>query len=527
MSSVASGCIGGLSYAVFESVRLEILAWVWMVPMLLTSSRIASFRTFFAHTYATMLVLFATGTWWVAYASVAGAIGTFLLGALVFTMPLIAVYPLRRMAGWRTSMMALPFVWTALEWLYLQTEASIAWFQLSINQAPFTRLIQYAELTGPHGVTFWLVLTNVAMAWIILSSRRSAETRPRLFTRAAGTAALLLLPPLAYSSFAIKRYEKSLIVSRSVRALAVQTAVPPEVKWERAALGDVIERVVATTDRAMLGGALPDVIVWPEQSIPATLGGEIRDFVHTAVLDWKRPVVVGAPEAVPRPGQSKGVGYSGRIAMFLLSPEPGGRSIATATPYYKRRLLPFAERVPFVESMPWLQRFGLGLARRIQWEPGVDGTLFALPLRDGQTARAGVQICYEQIYPDSVAEVVRSGAELLVFPSNDAWYGRTPGARVIARAARLRAIETRRSIVRSANAGVTHFVDPLGRVEGELATWVEASSEREVPLVSVLTPFVRSPGWFPWTCLLISATVFMGAAVGSFRSRQPQERLLQ
>ncbi len=145
--------------------------------------------------------------------------------------------------------------------------------------------------------------------------------------------------------------------------------------------------------------------------------------------------------------------------------------------YSKMRLVPFAERIPYAESIPFLiepLRWGVGISN---WGIGSDSTVF-----EDSTLHVKflAMVCYESIFPEFVSSFVNRGAEFLVFITNDSWWGNTSGARQHCQIAALRAVENRRWVVRCANGGISCFVDPLGRMYDKTEMYTEASIVRSI-----------------------------------------------
>ncbi len=139
--------------------------------------------------------------------------------------------------------------------------------------------------------------------------------------------------------------------------------------------------------------------------------------------------------------------------------------------------------------------------------PGLRSTLFKVDA-DGRKIIFPALICFESIFPDLVRKFARRGANLLVTISNDAWYGRSSEPFQIAAISRFRCIETRRSMARATNTGISQLVDPLGRTvkRSELfsTTWIIA----ELPLLSQETFYVKHGDLF-----LAVVTLFYGLAL--------------
>ncbi len=118
--------------------------------------------------------------------------------------------------------------------------------------------------------------------------------------------------------------------------------------------------------------------------------------------------------------------------------------------------------------------------------------------------RLAMLICYESIFPEIARTAVVGGGNLLVNLTNDAWYGRSSAPHQSLAMAVFRAVETKRSLIRAANTGISGFVDPLGRILGQTGLFVEAALDARVPMIEQQTVFCRSGYLFgPLCCCLI------------------------
>ncbi|MDZ7379342.1 MAG: apolipoprotein N-acyltransferase, partial [candidate division KSB1 bacterium] len=187
--------------------------------------------------------------------------------------------------------------------------------------------------------------------------------------------------------------------------------------------------------------------------------------------------------------------------------------IAPYTDHYpvhrKSRLTPFGEYMPFSDVLPGLARllqWGVGIS---SWAKGPGANVLPLVQRGDTLARLGVMICIESIYPEYAADYVRRGADVLVVITNDAWYDGTTGPDQHFAIAQMRAIETRRPLVRCANSGISGFISPMGsvllRAPAQVATGIVA------PVVpqTEQTVYVRWGDWLPVVLLVVSAAIVL------------------
>jgi apolipoprotein N-acyltransferase len=215
------------------------------------------------------------------------------------------------------------------------------------------------------------------------------------------------------------------------------------------------------------------------------------------------PLILGSIDWQDAPSGSSYDYYVHNAAFFV---DTGSLAFL---PYYKIRLVPFSEAMPFEGAVPILSRVNLGEA---DFHPGTDQTIFQI----GPSVRAGPLICYESIFPDFVRNRVRRGANLLVNITNDGWFGRSSGPRHHAMMARMRSIENGVPLARCANSGISMFVDPLGRVLGQTGLYERTVLVRAIPRYTLPTVYTRFGDWF----VLLCAGAIFAAAVWTFLARK-------
>ncbi len=240
--------------------------------------------------------------------------------------------------------------------------------------------------------------------------------------------------------------------------------------------------------------APPNLVLWPE--------GALTGFdLEAAGSEALRARIQAAA-----PGSTFVVGGRGRDgarsfnSAFVLE---DGEVLAR---YDKHVLVPFGERWPLIETFSGVYRgvfAALNLPMLVSTTPGPGPV--PLPSALGPLATG---ICYESVFPEISASMVAAGARVLVVITNDAWFARGDGARQHLDMGRLRAIETRRFVLRAANDGITGVVDPYGRVAAEYPRFTAGHLAVRFGLRDELTPFVRHGHLTPW--LLLAATVLVG-----------------
>ncbi len=126
----------------------------------------------------------------------------------------------------------------------------------------------------------------------------------------------------------------------------------------------------------------------------------------------------------------------------------------------------------------------------------------------------GTFICYEAIFPNEIRRFAANGAELLINISNDGWFGRSAAPAQHLMMSRVRAVESRRWMLRDTNNGFTVSVDPYGRIVARLPTDIRGELEAPYDFRSDITPYVRFGDWLCWLSLLVSIGI-LGLAFAS------------
>ena len=219
-------------------------------------------------------------------------------------------------------------------------------------------------------------------------------------------------------------------------------------------------------------------------------------------------VIYRDPGTAPRGSRSlpDGTRYETFNSSILLV--PGSDSIQK---FAKTLLVPFAERVPYSDILGFLNaarwNFGLG-----GWSIGRDTALCRLPLRGGDTISFGNLICYESVYPDYVAGLVRRGNFITVF-TNDSWWGNTAGPYQHRQFAVLRAVENRRWVIQCANGGISFVVDPSGQIRSETEMFTRTALMAGIGTPETITPYTRHGDWFAELCFVLTLFILFTTMV--------------
>jgi apolipoprotein N-acyltransferase len=373
---------------------------------------------------------------WLAFAGVA----VFLVGLFYAGFGAWLGFVTRR-RGRPPSPLAVGCAWCACEWARGALTIPSPWALSGYSQVHWPAVAQVADLAGPYGIAFLLAAVNACLAFLAVPALR--PRRPRV--TAAATALLLA----ATAGYGHARLAETFGEGDPIPIAVVQAAPVHGERWGESQRAANLERHLALTRRAV--EQRPALVLWPEFAIDFYLreqGPETRALL-AGLRDAGASVLLGGPDwTLPPTADRELTEYTNSV--FLVE---RGQVVAS---YDKVELTPFSETNP----LRGIAAVGIDL-----YTAGAA----AQPL-DSPAGPLGVFICSEGMLPHYVRRLVRAGAEVLVNPSNDDWFGDAGAARQQLELVSLRAIESRRFLVRATPSGVSAVIDPHGRVRASLAT---------------------------------------------------------
>ena len=392
---------------------------------------------------------------------------------------------------------AVAVLWTLYEFLKSSGYLGYPWGLIAYPVHGIVPLVQFVDITGVWGLCLLMALVNaVAAEWLdlLLGGRRARPRRvPARVWQATGAVALLLVAALGYGAAALAR---PLPRTAALDVVLVQHNANPWQSGDDAGVLATLHRL--TADGMAAAPVPPDLVVWSETAVrwpvlgapPAAGGAAAADpVVPAALTELPVPLLSGVPWVV-----SEGPLAAMNAAVLVA---PGG---AVLHHYGKQHLVPFAESVPFWEVPAIRRLFSQVIGLQATWVAGTAATIYDLPVRDGGAVRFATPICFEDAFPYLNRRFVRAGADLLINLTNDAWSQTVSAETQHFVAARLRAVENRRVLIRATNGGVTAAIDPWGRLIGAAAPlFTETALRLQVPVYrpAADTAYTRFGDWLP------------------------------
>ncbi|WP_275788011.1 apolipoprotein N-acyltransferase [Pararhizobium gei] len=340
----------------------------------------------------------------------------------------------------RIAALALSFGF--FEWLRSFVLTGFPWNAIGYAAMPVPLMMQSAAVIGLAGVNMLAVFVFAAPS--LIGTRKGMRAGMAL-------AALLAAGHFGYGFYRMNQPLPARATALSVRL--VQPLIDQSKKLDDSERSSIFEQHLDLTNAPVEnGGRRPDVIVWPETSVPFILTDNPDALVRISdVLEDGQILIAGAVRT-----ENAGAGQPPRYYNSIYVIDDRGQIVSASD---KRHLVPFGEYLPF-ENL--LSAAGLNAIAA-----AMPGGFSAAAVRTLLTLPAGTKfyplICYEAIFPGEIGDEVLE-ADALLNVTNDAWFGNTPGPYQHFQQAQLRSVETGLPLIRAANTGVSAIVNGRGEI---------------------------------------------------------------
>lgn len=488
--SVTAAVLLALSYPPFDLAVLQIPAFLCLfrICTLCDTKRAVIF-----YAYPSFVLWNLLTTYWLMMATVAGGVAAILANAALMLIPLLLIRRFQQsdLNPILSSLFAAA-IWVSYEFLHHNWDLSWPWLTLGNAWSNLTGVIQYISVTGVLGVSFWVVLTSA----LFYTSIQYSENRNYLIT---AITVFLLFPLFSVISLITMNYAED-------EAIHVTVVQPNSDSYKNyggePSLNALIDKLLRLSNEARTEET--DLIIWPENAVDAGLrfNSPQLNSVRDSLQSWDATLITGVVliedyddeeeiEDIPR-RFADGSLYSVYNAALFFQPDKA------AEIYRKGRLVPIVERFPFVTYFQrldvvnwfdWGTLVGYGLGR--------EATLFSV-----DNHQSPALICYDSVFPGWVNQFAHNGAGFLTIITNDGWWGDSNGHVQHFSYARLRAIEQRMWVARSANNGISGIISPDGKIQKETEYWTETAFTSTIYNSDYKTFYNRFGDWLGYLSLI-------------------------
>lgn len=460
---------GLLLWLGFPCMPLTPLLFVAFIPLLIIEKEIAaeittkSTRTLVKYTYTTFVLWNILSTYWVSNSALAAGLVAILVNSFLMCIPFIIFHKTRKNLNEKLALFGLIAYWISFEKLHQWWELSWTWLTLGNAFAQYPSWVQWYEYTGVFGGSLWILLANV-LGFKLVESYLKNEPIQKI--KAIQLAILVLLPILV----SVVWYMNVEDQGEAANVVVVQPNYEPHHEKfsisERTQLNQFIQLSKEKLDDKT------DFLVFPETSFRSI---RVNDLSENKTIRQLDKLVKSYPNLSLVTGISAYKVFDEKPDLSTIRESKRGNNTifwesynaaiqidqTDEIPLYKKSLF-----VPGAEIFPYHRFFFF-------FKPLVDKLGGTVAGNGGQPQRSVFQspkgatapvICYESIYGEYCTGYIKKGANAIFVVTNDGWWDNTAGHQQHLAFSRLRAIETRRSIARSANSGISCFINQRGDI---------------------------------------------------------------
>lgn len=451
--------------------------------------------TFFRYAALAFFVWNTATTWWIVNSTVIGVIAAVFINTFMWSLVMWCFHLVKRRLGPQIGYFSLILFWITWEYFYHNTEISWPWLSLGNGFAYNIRLIQWYEYTGILGGSLWVLVINV-LIFNLLKGFFGEIPRRRLIAQTVLIGAIIA-GPIAISLIRFYTYHEK---PAPKTVVVIQPNIDPYEKF--ISIPSIEQTYTQLTEAAKVADSTVDYFISPETSINNNIWMDqieqvpdirmIRDFLaaypgaaYVPGIQCLKRIFPGdkvSDNTREIPGTD--IKYESFNAAIQLDSTP------QVPFYFKSKLVVGVEKMPYAKHLKFLEKFTVKLGGTFRGWGTQDyrGVFFSA----GDSTGVSPIICYESIYGEFVTGYVKNGANLLFVVTNDGWWGNTPGYHQHNSFSSLRAIETRRSIARSANTGISSLINQRGEVLQQLGWWKRGAVKGIINANDTLTFYVKN-----------------------------------
>lgn len=515
--ALTSGFLLALSWPTYG---IPVFLFFAFVPLLIVNQQLIQQQVpykgwkLFGYSYLSFVIWNYITTNWLQYADIFGAAFAILVNSALMALVWVFYQKLAVRTSLNKALCFLIALWICFEKLHLGWEFSWPWLNLGNAFADYPKWIQWYEFTGTFGGTLWVWIVNAL--WF-KSYINYTETKTKaLITSASIWTVIIVGVPILLSVWRYYTYE---LPTDTIEAVVLQPNIDPyHEKYNTT--NDRVETLLESLAVPQLTEQT-NVLVTPETVLAESYGVDLTKFERSPEYFRAKQFVYKYPnlnyllgfqfyqkhssEATILPTSNK---YNDHLWIDYFNSAAHISNNSDYDVYHKSKLVVGVENFPYQSVLKpvigdaMLDLGGTVAMKTTQEERSV------FQLKNTPYSIAPI-ICYESVYGEFVTGYVRAGAHVLAIMTNDAWWGNTQGHKQHLSYARLRAIETRRSIARSANTGISAFLTPKGDIVATLPYDTQGALKAQLPVHSGQTFYVRYGDYIARISMFLALGLFV------------------
>lgn len=463
--------------------------------------------SFWGHTFLTFFTWNSITTWWIFFATPLGMALAIITNSLLMSVVWWIAHTARRNFKGNLGYMALVVFWITFEYFHYHWDIEWPWLTLGNGFANNIKLIQWYEFTGALGGSLWVLTVNIMLFTTVVLYFKKAGIRKMMLPVSA---LILFIVVPAVISFSM--YHNYTETENPKQIVVVQPNIDPySEKYDAEAEQQKLEKFVSLASDKIT--AETDFIIGPETLFENPRFWNENEFNGNIALQQlggfmnstqKAELVFGVSSFKPYPDEKSAPPTARKsnsmvydmfnTAIFL------GRN-GQPQVYHKSKLVVGVEKMPFGKALGFLGDMVINIGGTsntlgVQAEP----TNFV----SADSTQVAPVICYESVFGEYVKQYVQKGANLIFIITNDGWWRNTPGYKQHLSFASLRAIETRRSIARAANTGISCFINQRGDILQPTQWWIPTAIAGTIHANNKITFYVKHGDYIARVALFMS-----------------------
>ena len=460
----------------------------------------------FGSTYVSFFIFNIITTWWLYNSTGFGMWFAVLANALLMTSVWLLYVRISKRFNTNLSLLFLVTLWMLFEYLHLNWDFSWPWLNLGNAFAITTGWIQWYEYTGTFGGTLWVWIVNALIFKGIIFYNES--NNPKILIKNLLLPLVIIVLPIAISQILYHTYNE---VNNPIEVVLLQPNIDPYTEKYNTTNDRIGDLLFEEANASLTSNT--EFLIAPETVLAEGAGVDLRNFEYSAEKDKAQQFLIKYPDLNYMAGIQFYRLYTNENDLLPTSNFVGNDRLGNplwadffnsafllnrtekSQIYHKSKLVVGVENFPYQSILkPILGDVMIDLG----------GTVSMKTIQKDRTAFTGINgtkvapvICYESVYGDYVTGYVKEGAQFLAIMTNDAWWGNTQGHKQHLNYARLRAIENRRSIARSANTGISALINQKGEIEKELGYGLKGTLKGTINSSDTITFYTQYGDYIP------------------------------
>tara|TARA_B100000686_G_scaffold353506_1_gene459394 strand:+ start:4262 stop:5872 length:1611 start_codon:yes stop_codon:yes gene_type:complete len=475
------------------------------------------------YSYLSFLIWNILTTWWLINASFIGMLIANIFNSLFFSLLFLCFHIIKKHLPIKGSYIFFISIWICFEKLHLTWDITWPWLNLGNGFSEHIYWVQWYEYTGTFGGTLWILILNIGFfeCWKLIKKDFSKSF---IIRKLLSWFTLIVIPII----FSLLIYINIPISNESINVLVVQPNIDPYKEKYNFSNLDFVEKLkeqILDFENEKI-----DFILAPETYFASGYGEELKNFQNTKLHKEIQNLLSKFQETQLISGiqfyniytNMTSTSTSNKIRENLwVDFYNSAISISynkNLMSYHKSKLVPGVETLPYNEFLkPIFGNLLIDMGGTISTRASQNNR--EIFKHQTKKINAAPIICYESIYGDFVSEYIRLGADFLAVISNDGWWGNTPGHKQLISLTRLRAIENRRSIARSANTGISGFINHKGEYIKTIPYDTKGVLKGKIPLIKSETFYTKYGDFIARISILTSILYFLVALSGIYRPK--------